>query len=103
MIDRDIRQQLTVAAISGSIAGRWLWLPEHKADSLIAKFKEAGGTVRISMYEQSHRDYLRFLVICIIVCLSWAVNHYRDNAGHYLQSPARQKCQRTEAGERGNY
>ena len=20
------------------------------------------------------------LVICIIVCLSWAVNHYRDNA-----------------------
>ena len=36
------------------------------------------------------------LVICIIVCLSWAVNHYRDNAVH-LQSPARQKCQRTEA------
>ena len=31
------------------------------------------------MYEQSHRDYLR-LVICIIVRLSWAVNHYRDNA-----------------------
>ena len=31
------------------------------------------------MYEQSHRDYLA-LVICIIVCLSWAVNHYRDNA-----------------------
>ena len=28
---------------------------------------------------QSHCDYLR-LVICIIVCLSWAVNHYRDNA-----------------------
>ena len=28
----------------------------------------------------SHRDYLA-LVICIIVCLSWAVNHYRDNAG----------------------
>ena len=33
------------------------------------------------MYEQSHRDYLR-LVICI-VCLSWAVNHYRDNAITY--------------------
>ena len=30
----------------GFTAGRWLWLPEHKADSLIAKFKEAGGTVR---------------------------------------------------------
>ena len=34
------------------------------------------------MYEQSHRDYLR-PVICIIVCLSWAVNHYRDNAITY--------------------
>ena len=33
------------------------------------------------MYEQSHRDYL--LLICIIVCLSWAVNHYRDNAITY--------------------
>ena len=34
------------------------------------------------MYEQSHRDYLRSAV-CIIVCLSWAVNHYRDNAITY--------------------
>ena len=32
---------------------------EHKADSLIAKFKEAGGTVREIDGEQSHRDYLR--------------------------------------------
>ena len=39
------------------------------------------------------------LVICIIVCLSWAVNHYRDNAITYGKSPARQKRQRTEAGE----
>ena len=42
------------------------------------------------MYEQSHRDYLRS-AICIIVCLSWAVNQPRQR--HYLQSPARQKCQ----------
>ena len=41
------------------------------------------------MYEQSHRDYLR-LVICIIVCSSWAVNHYRDNAITH-KAPARQK------------
>ena len=34
------------------------------------------------IWKQSHRDYLR-LVICIIVCLSWAVNHYRDNAITY--------------------
>ena len=62
MIDRgDIRQALTVAVISG--LHRWALLCgqfEHKADSLIAKFKEAGGTVReIDVYEQSHRDYLR--------------------------------------------
>ena len=34
------------------------------------------------MYEQSHRDYLRS-AIRIIVRLSWAVNHYRDNAITY--------------------
>ena len=41
------------------------------------------------------------LVICIIVCLSWAVNHYRDVATYKAQRD--KKCQRTEAGERGNY
>ena len=30
------------------------------------------------------------LVICIIVCLSWAVNHYRDNAITYKAQ--RDKC-----------
>ena len=33
---------------------------EHKADSLIAKFKEVGGTVREIDVYVSHRDYLRF-------------------------------------------
>ena len=32
--------------------------------------------------KQSHHG-LSALVICIIVCLSWAVNHYRDNAITY--------------------
>ena len=39
-------------------------------------------------------------LVIIIVCLSWAVNHYRDNAITYKGTT---KCQRTEAGERGNY
>ena len=84
MIDRgDIRQAIDRCSnILGFTAGRWLCQFEHKADSLIAKFKEAGGTVERLMYEQSHRDYLRS-AICIIVCLSWAVNHYRDNAITY--------------------
>ena len=30
----------------GFTAGRWLCIADIKADSLIAKFKEAGGTVR---------------------------------------------------------
>ena len=48
MIDRgDIRQAIDRCSnIWASSAGRWLWSVRHKADSLIAKFKEAGGTVR---------------------------------------------------------
>ena len=41
------------------------------------------------------------LVICIIVCLSWAVNHYRDNAITY--KAARQKSEENWSWRRGNY
>ena len=58
-------------------------MPEHKADSLIAKFKEAGGTVREIDGLSRCTAIISALVICIIVCLSWAVNHYRDNAITY--------------------
>ena len=34
------------------------------------------------MYEQI-TAIISALAICIIVCLSWAVNHYRDNAITY--------------------
>ena len=69
----------------GFTAGRWLCgLFEHINDSLIAKFKEAGGNGQRFTHEQSHRDYLRSPVICIsLFNLSWAVNHYRDNAITY--------------------
>ena len=54
-----------------------------KADSLIAKFKEAGGTVReIKVGVSRVTAIISALVICIIVCLP-AVNHYRDNAITY--------------------
>ena len=84
MIDRgDIRQAIDRCSnIWASLPGAGYGQFEHKADSLIAKFKESGrnGPERL-MYEQSHRDYLRSgCIYCIIVCLSWAVNHYRDNA-----------------------
>ena len=49
MIDRAVIsvRQSTVAAISGLHCRALVMVSlEHKADSLIAKFKEAGGTVR---------------------------------------------------------
>ena len=84
MIDRgDIRQAIDRCSnIWASLPGAGYGQFEHKADSLIAKFKEAGGTVREMMYEQSHRDYLRsgYLHHRLPVM---AVNHYRDNAITY--------------------
>ena len=53
-----------------------------RLDSLIAKFKEAGGTVREITYEQSHRDYLRSGYLHHRLPAA-AVNHYRDNAITY--------------------
>ena len=48
MIDRgDIRQAIiNLQQYLGFTAGHGYGQFEHKADSLIAKFKEAGGTVR---------------------------------------------------------
>ena len=59
MIDRgDIRQAIDRCSnIWASLPGAGYGQFEHKADSLIAKFKEAGGTVRLM--HMSHRDYLR--------------------------------------------
>ena len=84
MIDRGLISRQAIDRCSNiwaSPPGAGYGQFEHKADSLIAKFKRAERSERL-MYEQSHRDYLA-LVICIIVCLSWAVNHYRDNAITY--------------------
>ena len=47
MIDRgDIRQAIDRCSNIYSLPGAGYGQFEHKADSLIAKFKEAGGTVR---------------------------------------------------------
>ena len=62
MIDRgDIRQAIDrCRALSGLHCRALVMVSlEHGADSLIAKFKEAGVNVERLMYEQSHRDYLR--------------------------------------------
>ena len=87
MIDRgDIRQAIDhVAAISGNCTAGALvmvsssirltaWLQNSK--------KRAERSERFDVWAESPRlSPLWF--ICIIVCLSWAVNHYRDNAITY--------------------
>ena len=61
MIDRgDIRQAIDRCSnIWASLPGAGYGQFEHKADSLIAKFKEAGGTVRDWCMSEVTRDYLR--------------------------------------------
>ena len=70
MIDRgDIRQAIDRCSnIWASLPGAGYGQFEHKADSLIAKFKEAGGSGQRLMYEQSHRDYLRLLSASSSAC-----------------------------------
>ena len=94
--------QSTVAAISGLHWGAGYGQFEHKADSLIAKFKEAGGTVR---------DWCMNRVTAIISALGLSasssachglLNHYRDNAITY-KAQRDKNARELEAGERGNY
>ena len=72
MIDRgDIRQAIDrCSAISGLHCRALVMVSSILADSLIAKFKEAGGTVRDQTASRV-TAIISALVICIIVCLSW--------------------------------
>ena len=103
MIDRgDIRQAIDRCGnIWASLPGAGYGQFEHKADSLIAKFKEGRRNVEVDVYKGKSPRLFSALVICIIVCLSRAVGVTVITP--LPTSPARQKCQRTEAGERGNY
>ena len=84
MIDRgDIRQAIDRCSnIWASLPGAGYGQFEHKADSLIAKFSQRAEWSERLMYARV-TAIISALVICIIVCLSWAVNHYRDNAITY--------------------
>ena len=97
-------QQSTVAA------NIWASLPgyagygqfEHKADSLIAKFKEGDGMVsRDWCMSRVTADYLR-LVICIIVCLSWA-GLINNVITPLMAKPSATKLPENWSCERGNY
>ena len=79
----DIRQAIDRCSnIWASLPGAGYGQFEHKADSLIAKFK-SGRNGQRDWCMSRVTAIISALVICIIVCLSWAINHCRDNAITY--------------------
>ena len=86
-------RQSTVAAISGlHCRARRYGQFEHKADSLIAKIQRSGRNGQeIDVWAESPRLSPLWLSASSLR-LSWAVNHYRDNAITY-------KAQRQNARE----
>ena len=93
MIGRgDIRQAIDRCSnIWASLPGAGYGQFEHKADSLIAKFKEAGGTVReIDVWAESPRLSPLWLSASSSACHGLLIITVITP---YLQSPARQKCQ----------
>ena len=85
MIDRgDIRQAIDRCSnIWASLPGAGYGQFEHKADSLIAKIQRSGRNGQRDWCMSRVTAIISALVICITVRLSWAVNHYRDNAITY--------------------
>ena len=83
MIDRgDIRQAIDRCSnIWASLPGAGYGGFRRQAGSLIANSKRAERSERLMYEQESPRLSPSWLYI--IVCLSWAVNHYRDNAITY--------------------
>ena len=83
MIDRGDIRQSTVAAISGFTAGRTGYGQfEHELTAWLQNSKKrAERSEKIDVWAVTIISAL--VIPCIIVCLSWAVNHYRDNAITY--------------------
>ena len=84
LIIGDIRQAIDRCSnIWASLPGAGYGQFEHEPDNLIFKNSkkraERSGEIDVSRVTA----IISALVICIIVCLSWAVNRYRDNAITY--------------------
>ena len=85
MIDRgDIRQAIDRCSnIWASLPGAGYGQFEHKAGGPDCKIQRSGRNGQRDWCMSRVTAIISALVICIIVCLSWAVNHYRDNAITY--------------------
>ena len=104
MIDRgDIRQAIDRCSnIWASLPGAGYGQFEHKADSLIAKFKEAGGTVReIDVWAESPRLSPLWLSASSSACHGLLIITVITPLP--TKPSATKMPKRTEAGERGNY
>ena len=66
----------------GFTAGRWLW-SVRSCWQPDCKIQRSGRNGQRDWCMSRVTAIISALVICIIVCLSWAVNHYRDNAITY--------------------
>ena len=101
-IDRgDIRQATDRCSnIWASLPGAGYGQFEHKADSSL-KIQRSGRNGQRDWCMSRVTAIISALVICIIVRLSWAVNHYRDNAITYKAQ--RDKMPENWSRERGNY
>ena len=97
-------RQSTVTAISADCRALIALVSSSiRLTAWLQKFKEAGGTVReIDTTTSENTAIISALVICIIVCLSWAVNHYRDNAITY-KAQRDKNARELKLGEHGNY
>ena len=84
MIDRiDIRQAIDRCSNIRLYCQALVMVSSSKADSLIAKIQRSRRNGQRDWCMSRVTAIISALVICIIVCLSWAVNHYRDNAITY--------------------
>ena len=76
----SVNQSTVTLAIWASLPGAgYVWIMSIRLTAWLQNWLERSERL---MYEQNARCSTS-LVICIIVCLSWAVNHYRDNAITY--------------------
>ena len=95
-------RQSTVAAISGLHCRALVMVSSSiRLTAWLQKFKEAGGTVReIDVWAESPRLSPLWLSASSSACHGLLIIAVITPLP---TKPARQKCQRTEAGERGNY
>ena len=100
----SVRQSTAASNIWASLPGAGYGQFEHKAGQPDCKIQRSGRNGQEIDGRAGHRDYSRSGYRAVSIArLSWAVNHYRDNAITYKAQRDKNARVGTEAGERGNY